>query len=75
VVAHGQPTATVDQAQGDLTGVLGDRHSDAGGRDALADPLEWATHKGVVTDQDAAILLELARLEVAGAVRGLNSGA
>jgi len=37
--------------------------------------LEWATGKGVVTDQDAAILLELASLEVAGTVRGLNSAA
>jgi hypothetical protein len=37
--------------------------------------LEWATGKGVVTDQDASILLELASLEVAGTVRGLNSGA
>ena len=37
--------------------------------------LDWATGKGVVTDQDAAILLELAGLEVAGTVRGLNSAA
>lgn len=37
--------------------------------------LEWATGKGVVTDQDAAILLELASVEVAGTVRGLNSAA
>jgi hypothetical protein len=37
--------------------------------------LEWAIGKGVVTDQDAAILLELASVEVAGTVRGLNSAA
>lgn len=37
--------------------------------------LEWATGKGVVTDRDATILLELASCEVAGTVRGLNSGA
>ena len=37
--------------------------------------LEWATGKGVVTDHDATILLELASLEVAGTVRGLNSAA
>jgi len=37
--------------------------------------LEWATGKGVVTDHDATILLELASTEVAGTLRGLNSGA
>jgi hypothetical protein len=37
--------------------------------------LKWAIGKGVVTDQDAAILLELASVEVAGTVRGLNSAA
>jgi hypothetical protein len=37
--------------------------------------LQWATGKGVVTDHDATILLELASIEVAGTVRGLNSGA
>lgn len=41
----------------------------------LVEVLEWATFNDVVTDQDAAILLELASLEVAGAVRGLSSAA
>jgi hypothetical protein len=37
--------------------------------------LEWATDKGVISHQDAAILLELASLEVAGTVRGLSCAA
>jgi methylase of polypeptide subunit release factors len=37
--------------------------------------LQWAIDKGVVTDRDATILLELASIEVAGTLRGLNSGA
>jgi hypothetical protein len=37
--------------------------------------LEWATGNGVVTAVDASILLELAGLQAAGAVRGLNSAA
>jgi len=37
--------------------------------------LQWAIDKGVVTDHDATILLELASTEVAGTLRGLNSGA
>ena len=41
----------------------------------LVEVLDWATGEGVVTHQDAGILLELARLEIDGAVRGLNSAA
>jgi hypothetical protein len=41
----------------------------------LVEVLQWATGKGVVRDQDAAILLELARLEGSDAVRGLSSSA
>ena len=47
-----------------------DRPSGLGDELTLLAVLQWATGKGVVTDQDAAILLELAGLEVAGAVRG-----
>ena len=52
-----------------------DRPSGLGDELTLLTVLQWATGKGVVTDQDAAILLELAGLEVAGAVRGLSSAA
>ena len=52
-----------------------DRPSGLGDELTLGAVLRWATGKGVVTDQDAAILLELAGLEVAGAVRGLSSAA
>jgi hypothetical protein len=41
----------------------------------LVGVLEWATGRGVVTARDAAILLELADLQVAGTVRGLSSAA
>ena len=41
----------------------------------LVEVLEWATGNGVVTARDAAILLELASVEVAGVVRGLSSAA
>jgi hypothetical protein len=41
----------------------------------LVEVLEWATGNGVVTARDAAILLELASVEVADVVRGLSSAA
>jgi ribosomal protein S18 acetylase RimI-like enzyme len=37
--------------------------------------LQWATGKGVVRDWDAVVLLELAGLEMVGAVRGLSCAA
>jgi hypothetical protein len=52
----------------DLRAGLGDERD-------LPSVLQWATGKGVVSHQDAAILLELASLEVAGTVRGLSSAA
>jgi hypothetical protein len=52
-----------------------DRSSRSGDEFTLVAVLEWATGKGVVTHQDAAILLELARLELTGSVRGLSSAA
>jgi len=41
----------------------------------MAAVLKWATGNGLVDDQDAAILADLATVEVAGTVRGLNSWA
>jgi hypothetical protein len=52
----------------DLRAGLGDEHD-------LPSVLQWATGKALVSDQDAAILLELASLEVAGTVRGLSCAA
>jgi hypothetical protein len=59
------------------SGILLDheRSGRSGDELTLVEVLQWATGKGVVSDQDAAILLELARLEVVGVVRGLNSAA
>jgi hypothetical protein len=52
-----------------------DHRSRSGEEPTLEGILQWATGNGVVRDQDAAILLELARLQMTGAVRGLNSAA
>ena len=41
----------------------------------LVEVLHWATGNGVLTPSEAAILSELASVQVAGAVRGLNSAA
>jgi hypothetical protein len=59
------------------SGILLEHHrpSPSGDEPNLEGFLAWATGNGVVRDQDAAILLELARLEVGGPVRGLNSAA
>ena len=54
---------------------LVDRDAGPGEDFCLVEVLRWATGNGVVTDADAAILLELADLEVAGTVRGLSSAA
>jgi hypothetical protein len=70
-------TTGVGSATGAVAGVLVDHARRAGLGDELnlVAVLEWATGRGVVTDQDAAILLELASLQVAGTVRGLSSAA
>ncbi len=52
-----------------------DRCAGSGDEPTLVAVLEWATGNGVVTAVDASILLELAGLQAAGAVRGLNSAA
>jgi hypothetical protein len=52
-----------------------DRHCGLGDELTLLAVLQWAIGKGVVTDQDAATLLELADLEIDGVVRGLSSAA
>ena len=52
-----------------------DQHEGPADELALVEVLEWATGNGVVTARDAAILLELASVEVAGVVRGLSSAA
>jgi hypothetical protein len=52
-----------------------DGHSGSGDELTLAEVLEWATGSGVVAAYDAATLLELASVEVAGSVRGLSSAA
>jgi len=52
-----------------------DRPSERGDEHTLVAVLKWATGNGVVRDQDAAILLELAELQVPGSVRGLSSAA
>jgi len=52
-----------------------DRSARSGDEHTLVEVLQWATGKGVVTHHDAAILLELARLEVGDPVRGLSSAA
>lgn len=59
------------------SGTLVDHDPGAGPRHepTLRALLEWATGKGVVTDRDAALVRELASVEVAGTVRGLNSAA
>ncbi len=63
-------------ATGDLRRLVEADHLAGWGDElTLAAVLKWATVNGVVTDHDAAILLELAGLEVAGKVRGLNSAA
>jgi hypothetical protein len=69
-------TTAVGAATGGA-GVLVDHDRRAGLGDELnlVGVLEWATGRGVVTARDAAILLELASLQVAGTVRGLSSAA
>jgi hypothetical protein len=52
-----------------------DQHEGPADEHTLVGVLEWATGNGVVTAADAAILLELASCDVAGAVRGLSSAA
>ena len=52
-----------------------DRCAGSGDEPTLVAVLEWATGNGVVTAVDASILLELAGLQAASAVRGLNSAA
>jgi hypothetical protein len=64
-VTNGSSDAVIDQ---DPAAVLDDEPT-------LLAVLQWAIGKGVVTDHDATILLELASIEVAGTVRGLNSAA
>lgn len=46
-----------------------------GDEPTLLGVLQWATGNGVVTDEDAGVLLELAALELAWPVHGLNSAA
>ena len=50
-------------------------HPTSGDEPNLVEVLDWATGNGVLTPSEAAILLELASVQVAGAVRGLNSAA
>ena len=61
--------------RGSVTLVTGDPDGRVGEELSLSSLLKWATGTGVVSDQDASILLELASLQVAAPLHGLSSAA